>query len=138
MQQCAAMVAVLLAGFVGAPGFGGAISRSPRSSSPSYTVHWPGERPRSTGSLDAATATQPSETLRREGTLFLIVPDSRSQYGDYIRIRASVDGTVVRLNGRLAITLAAQEEWLFTPGWVTLRIQATDPVVMSFLVRPEH
>jgi hypothetical protein len=79
---------------------------------------------------------RPVEVLRHEGTRFLVVPLSRSIYGDVIRVKATANRTVIRLNGRVAVTLDAREDWAFTPGWVKLRIESTQPVVMSFLVAP--
>jgi len=47
-----------------------------------------------------------------------------------------VGRTIIRLKGRIAITLDARADWDFTPGRVKLRIETTQPVVMSFLVVP--
>ena len=99
-------------------------------------LDWPGERPPATVRVDPSGGAGAVEVLRHEGTRFLVVPQSRSIYGDTIRVKATADHTVVRLNGRVAVTLDAREDWVFTPGWVKLRIEATQPVVMSFLVAP--
>jgi hypothetical protein len=97
---------------------------------------WPGERPPAVLPADRSGDVRPVEVLRHEGTRFLVVPLSRSIYGDVIRVRATANRTVIRLNGRAAVTLDAREDWVFTPGWVKLRIESTQPVVMSFLVAP--
>ena len=99
-------------------------------------LDWPGERPSATVRVDPSRDAGAVEVLRHEGRRFLVVPQSRSIYGDVIRVKSIVDRTVVWLNGRVAVTLDAGEDWVFTPGRVKLRIEATQPVVMSFLVVP--
>jgi hypothetical protein len=136
MRERAMACAIVLAGVLSTVAFGGAPAEIRHLPDRLDIFDWPGERPPAVLSPDRTGEPRPVEVLRHEGTQFLVVPRSRSIYGDVIRVKATANRTVIRLNGRAAVTLDASEDWVFTPGWVKLRIESTQPVVMSFLVAP--
>ena len=138
MLRHAIVCGIVLAAVAAVPCFGGAPAEIRHLPDPLDILGWPGERPAAPATVGPAAEPRPVEMLRHEGTRFLVVPESRSQYGDYLRVSAGTGRTIVRLNGRVAVTLDPGEAWIFTPGWVKLRIEATDPVVMSFFVVPRH
>jgi hypothetical protein len=128
--------ATAFAGVLATVAFGGAPAEIRHIPDRLDIFDWPGKRPPAALPADRTGDLRPIEVLRHEGKQFLVVPRSRSIYGDVIRVKATANRTVVRLNGRVAVTLDAREDWVFTPGWVKLRIESTQPVVMSFLVAP--
>lgn len=136
MRKWAGTCVVGLAVALATPAGGGAPGEIRRIPDRLDVLSWPGERPPATARAGPAGDPVAVETLAHTGKAFLVVPRSLSHYGDTIRVKATTDGTVVRLNGRIAATLDARETWVATPGWARMRIEATKPVVMSFMVVP--
>jgi len=136
MRAAAIVLACVLFGVVAAPGFGGAPAEIRRLPDTHYVLDWPGIRPPGAGPIVSVAEPTAVEMLRFEGSQFVVAPQSRSLFGDYVRVSAVADRTVIRLNGRIAVTLDSGEEWRFTPGWMRLRIDASDPVVVHFFVVP--
>ena len=97
-------------------------------------VTWPEGRP----GHPVCRAEGEAVTYRARGSHFHLRPDGHPiRYGDGLVLVALREATVVRMNGRRAVTLEPNQEWMITPGDRPLDLESTGPVTL-LLVRSDR